>query len=196
MKTNRNFVALGVRYMQLMSFLLMSLTQPFLPYSSSLVAKESTKLEETKATYSKIIEELENLDDTQILGQDSNATKKINKRREYIFSYRLSVRDGVVLNETYHFVHAMTTPQRSNLERKNAKPQRCQITHQAETEKEFFKDNQEKILECVFIWGVKLEDITQTTNAKATSTTILSIPPTRLRIEFGNEWANITRIRR
>ncbi|MDE5602743.1 MAG: hypothetical protein K2I71_02335 [Helicobacter sp.] len=104
---------------------------------------------------------------------------------EYLFSYQLSVKNGIVLNEKYYFSPTMIG---SKILKKDRNPyKKCEISHLARSEKEFLKDYKEEILECFFTWGIKLEDRTKAQYLQSQSLTFLWIPPMRIQIEFENE---------
>ncbi|CAM2959087.1 hypothetical protein [Helicobacter burdigaliensis] len=106
--------------------------------------------------------------------------------REFVFSYRLAIKDGVVLNEDYYFSPVMQERKSRLSPYKN-----CEILHEAKSEKEFLKNYKEEILECFFKWGIKLEDRSKATNLVGNFVSVLSIPPTRIYIEFERGIAKI-----
>ncbi|WP_104722548.1 hypothetical protein [Helicobacter mesocricetorum] len=108
---------------------------------------------------------------------------------EYIFSYQLGVKNGIILKEKYYFSPTMIG---AKILKKDKNPyKKCEIPHLARSEKEFLKDYKEEILECFFTWGIKLEDRTETKYLQSQSTTFLWIPPMRIQIEFENGIATI-----
>ncbi|RDU62969.1 MULTISPECIES: hypothetical protein [Helicobacter] len=108
---------------------------------------------------------------------------------EYIFSYRVAARNGMLLNEKYYFSPAMVG---ANILRQTKNPyKKCTISHEAKTEKALLRDYKEKILECFLKWGVRLEDNTQVQNLQGKSITYLAIPPTRIQIEYADGIATI-----
>ncbi len=103
---------------------------------------------------------------------------------EYIFTYRVTVKNGIVLGEKYYFSPSMLS---GNLSQKTKNPsKKCEISHEAKTEKDFINRYKEKILECFFNWGIRLEDRSETQNLRGRSVTLLSIPPTRIEVEYAN----------
>lgn len=108
---------------------------------------------------------------------------------EYIFSYRVAVKNGIILNEKYYFSPSMIN---ANLLKQIKHPyKKCEITHQAKSEKALLNDYKAKILECFFNWGVRLEDRSEVSNLKGKSLTFLAIPPTRIRIEYASGIATL-----
>ena len=92
---------------------------------------------------------------------------------EYIFSYRVTIANGLMLNEKYNFAPTML-----NVSMLDVNPYKtCEIVHSANTEKEFLNAYKSKILECFFQWGVRLEDHSKIYNLQGESLTFLSIPP-------------------
>lgn len=106
--------------------------------------------------------------------------------RELIFSYRLAIKDGVILNEDYYF-----SPIMQERKRKFSPYRNCEILHEANSENEFLKTYKEEILECFFKWGVRLEDRSKATNLVGNFVSVLSIPPTRIYVEFERGIAKI-----
>lgn len=108
---------------------------------------------------------------------------------EYIFSYRIAVKNGIVLNEKYDFSPAMVS---ANTLKQTKHPYKsCEILHDAKSEKALLKDYKAKILECFFNWGVRLEDRSEVHNLRGNSLTFLVIPPTRIKIEYSNGIATL-----
>lgn len=108
---------------------------------------------------------------------------------EYIFSYRIAVKNGIVLNEKYDFSPSMVS---ANMLKQTKHPYKsCEILHDAKSEKALLKDYRAKILECFFNWGVRLEDRSEVRNLRGNSLTFLVIPPTRIKIEYGSGIATL-----
>lgn len=108
---------------------------------------------------------------------------------EYIFSYRVAVKNGIVLNEKYYFSPAMVSAKLLN---KTKNPYRkCEIPHEARNEKDLINDYKAKILECFFEWGVRLEDRSEVSRLQGKSLTFLEIPPTRIRLEYASGIATL-----
>ncbi len=113
----------------------------------------------------------------------------VGEASEYIFSYRIAVKNGVILNEKYYFSPAMVN---SKLLDKTKNPyKKCEISHEAKTEKALINDYKAKILECFFQWGVRLEDRSEVSNLQGRSLTFLAIPPTRIKIEYASGIATL-----
>lgn len=108
---------------------------------------------------------------------------------EYIFSYRVAVKNGILLSEKYYFSPAMVSAKM--LDKVQSSYQSCEIAHDAKTEKEFIKAYQNEILACFFSWGVRLEDRSEVRNLQGRSITFLSIPPSRIKIEYASGIATI-----
>ncbi|WP_238699272.1 hypothetical protein [Helicobacter sp. MIT 05-5294] len=108
---------------------------------------------------------------------------------EYIFSYRVAVKDGIVLNEKYYFSPAMVSAKILNQTKNPYK--KCEISHEAKSEKVLINDYKIKILECFFQWGVRLEDHSEVSRMRGKSTTFLAIPPTRIRLEYASGIATL-----
>ena len=106
---------------------------------------------------------------------------------EYVFSYRLSTKDGMVLGEKYHVSPSMVSSRIT----KHYKVKYCDVIHEAKNEVEFIGEYKDKILDCLFLWGVKLEDESKVVNLQNQSITILSIPATRIYIEYDVELSRI-----
>lgn len=101
---------------------------------------------------------------------------------EYIFSYRVAVKNGIILNERYNFSPTMV---HRNLLKKAKNPYKsCEILHESQNEREFLNKYKEKVLECFFNWGVRLKDESSALNLQAKSLTHLEIPPTRIVLEY------------
>ncbi len=101
---------------------------------------------------------------------------------EYLFSYRVAVKNGIVLSEKYYFSPAMLS---ASLLNKIKNPyQKCEIIHDFTSEKEFLDSSKEAILECFFKWGVKLEDRSRAYDYQGDFVSYLSIPATRIKIEY------------
>lgn len=111
---------------------------------------------------------------------------------EYIFSYRLSVKNGIVSNEKYYFSRAMIHSR--DLKYTKNPLRTCEIVHNTKTEKQFLQEYKQDILECFFKWGVKLEDWSKNLNHKNKSTTYLAIPATRIEVLYANEVAVISHL--
>lgn len=107
--------------------------------------------------------------------------------REYVFSYRLSAKDSMVLGEKYYVSPSMVSSKLT----KHYKGRYCDVIHEAKSEVEFIEKYKDKILECLFSWGVKLEDESKVVNLQNQSMTILSIPATRIYIEYDVELSKI-----
>ncbi|MDE5592179.1 MAG: hypothetical protein K2I63_04415 [Helicobacter sp.] len=112
---------------------------------------------------------------------------------EYVFSYHLTVKNSIILKEKYYFSPAMISQQ--VLQKVKNPHKKCTISHLAENEKEFLQDYKDKILECFFYWGVKLEDITKNNNLQSQSITFLNIPATRIVVEFESGIATIYKLK-
>ncbi|MBX7489901.1 hypothetical protein [Helicobacter turcicus] len=108
---------------------------------------------------------------------------------EYLFSYRVAIRNGIILNEKYNFSPAMVSAKMLDEIRNPYK--KCEIPHKAKNEKEFIYGYKEKILECFFGWGVRLEDRSEVRNLQGKSMTLLSIPPSRIKIDYEDGIATI-----
>ncbi len=108
---------------------------------------------------------------------------------EYIFSYRVAVENGIVLSEKYYFSPAMVNAETLNKVKNPYK--QCEIVHNAKSEKEFLRYSKEDILECFFKWGVKLEDRSTASDYKGAYISFLSIPATRIKIEYESGIAKI-----
>jgi len=107
--------------------------------------------------------------------------------QEYIFSYRIVVRDGVIIKENYSITRAMV-----ELDNKWVLFE-CEILPKESdlTIKEFFKLYQEAMLSCLFGRGIALREDGALQEYRSRSTTTLSIPPTRLLVEFKDDFATI-----
>lgn len=103
---------------------------------------------------------------------------------EYLFSYRVAIKNGIILNEKYNFSPAMMNAKMLN--RLQNPYKKCEIPHQAKSEREFLRDYKEEILKCFFNWGVRLEDRSKVTNLQGESLSSLSIPPSRIKIDYEN----------
>ncbi|WP_290880095.1 hypothetical protein [Helicobacter sp.] len=103
---------------------------------------------------------------------------------EYIFSYRVAVENGIILNEKYYFSPAMVSAKILNQTKNPYK--KCEINHEARNEKALINEYKPKILECFFNWGVRLEDRSEVSNLRGKSMTFLVIPPTRIKIEYAS----------
>ena len=112
--------------------------------------------------------------------------------KEYIFTYKIAVKNGITIKEEYNFSGAMISARDLDFY-KNAN-KKCEITHDAKTERSFLKDYKQEILECFFAWGIKLEDFTKSFNHKSTSITYLAIPPTRVDVEYAKGIATISQL--
>ena len=93
------------------------------------------------------------------------------------------------MNEKYDFSPSMVS---ANMLKQTKHPYKsCEIAHDAKSEKALLKDYKVRILECFFNWGVRLEDRSEVHNLRGSSLTFLAIPPTRIRIEYGNGIATL-----
>ena len=101
---------------------------------------------------------------------------------EYIFSYRVAIKDGVILNEKYHFSPAMVSAKM--LDKTKSIYKKCEISHAAESEKDFIAHYKEEILECFFSWGVRLEDHSRVRNLQGEYLTLLHIPASRIELKY------------
>lgn len=108
---------------------------------------------------------------------------------EYVFSYRVAVKDGIILNEKYYFSPAMVSAKILNQTKNPYK--KCEINHEARSEKALINEYKSKILECFFNWGVRLEDRSEVSNLRGKSMTFLVIPPTRIKIEYASGIATL-----
>ncbi|EEO25981.1 hypothetical protein [Helicobacter winghamensis] len=108
---------------------------------------------------------------------------------EYLFSYRVVIKNGIVLNEKYNFSPAMVSAKMLDKVRNPYK--KCEIPHGTKSEREFLAYYKEEILECFFNWGVRLEDRSEVQNLQGKSLTLLAIPPSRIKIEYENGIATI-----
>nr|WP_317381123.1 hypothetical protein [uncultured Helicobacter sp.] len=108
---------------------------------------------------------------------------------EYLFSYRVAIKNGIILNEKYNFSPAMVSAKM--LDRVRNPYKKCEISHEAKNEKEFINNYKEEILECFFGWGVRLEDRSEVQNLQGKSLTLLWIPPSRIKINYENGIATI-----
>lgn len=108
---------------------------------------------------------------------------------EYLFSYRVAVKDGIVLSEKYYFSPAMLSA--SLLDKVKNPYQKCEIVHDSRSEREFLDSSKEEILECFFKWGVKLEDRSKAHGYQGSFVSYLSIPATRIKVEYERGIATI-----
>ena len=108
---------------------------------------------------------------------------------EYIFSYRVAIKNGIILNEKYYFSPAMLS---ANLLDKIKNPyKKCEIVHNSKSEREFLDFAKEEILECFFKWGVKLEDRSKASNYQGEFVSLLSTPAPRIKVEYERGIATI-----
>ncbi|MGP1450944.1 MAG: hypothetical protein ACTTJS_07480 [Wolinella sp.] len=98
----------------------------------------------------------------------------------YILSYRIAVRDGIVINQRYNVAKAMVNTGKYTLKGE------CQLTIEKEHRSafRFLKESPEDILTCLFRHDVGLRDDTSTNNHRSKSTTTLQIAPTHVIVEF------------
>ncbi|MCI5968610.1 hypothetical protein [Helicobacter sp.] len=108
---------------------------------------------------------------------------------EYLFSYRVAIKNGIILNEKYNFSPAMVSAKM--LDKVRSPYRKCEIAHDAKNEKEFIYTHKGEILECFFHWGVRLEDRSEVQNLQGKSLTLLAIPPSRIKIDYENGIATI-----
>ncbi len=113
----------------------------------------------------------------------------LGEASEYIFSYRVAVENGIILNEKYYFSPAMVSAKILNQTKNPYK--KCEISHEARSEKALINEYKPKILECFFNWGVRLEDRSEVSNLRGKSMTFLVIPPTRIKIEYASGIATL-----
>ena len=106
---------------------------------------------------------------------------------EYMFSYKVAVKNAVVINEQYYFSPVMTR----DATRVKHPYKHCEIAHEAKSEKELLDSYKTAILECFFSWGVKLEDNSKVNNQRGNSLSHLAIPPTRIKVDYANGIATI-----
>ena len=63
---------------------------------------------------------------------------------EYIFSYRIAVKNGIILNEKYDFSPSMVS---ANMLKQTKHPYKsCEISHNAKSEKALLKDYKTKMV--------------------------------------------------
>lgn len=99
----------------------------------------------------------------------------------YIFSYKIAIKDGLVINESYRFSKAMVIPARYEVLGE------CVIDVDEEEERRAIgrvRSAHAEVLECFFERGVGLRDDTTASSLQARSTTTLWIPPTHVIVEF------------
>ncbi len=98
----------------------------------------------------------------------------------YIFSYRIAVRDSVVISERYNFSKAMVIPGKyETLGECQFLPEDGRVSAL-----KYLKDSHEEVLNCLFRHGVGLRDDTSASNHRSKSTTTLQITPTHVVVEF------------
>lgn len=95
----------------------------------------------------------------------------------YIFSYRVAMRNGMLINEDYNVSRSMSIPKRFRIKAA------CEIGEPlGELSIHYrLKTAKEEMLLCLMRHGIGLRDDTMTLNLMSRSTTTLWIPPLALR---------------
>ena len=97
----------------------------------------------------------------------------------YIFSYRVAVRDSVVISERYNFSKAMVIPSKyETLGECQFLPEDGRVSAL-----KYLKDSHEEVLNCLFRHGVGLRDDTSANKHRSKSTTTLQMTPTLVVVE-------------
>lgn len=105
--------------------------------------------------------------------------------QQYIVSYQAKVRDAYLINESFYVSAAMV---------ETKKEPQASLTLNANTKnvQKLFSKNRDELLDFLFKSGVHLKSEGLSENAMHTSLTTLYLPSTYLKVEFNNQFANIT----
>lgn len=107
---------------------------------------------------------------------------------EFIITYNLLSKDGVIVNEEFLLSHAMT---------KSSSPKilgECEVLiddDEERSKREILKEKKDEILFCLFTFGVKLESRDIVQDFQSTTTSKLSISPTRVLISFDGDFTKL-----
>ncbi|RAX57053.1 hypothetical protein CCZ01_07345 [Helicobacter monodelphidis] len=99
--------------------------------------------------------------------------------RFYLFSYRVAVRNGMLINENYNISRSMVIPKHFVVKAS------CEIGEPLDDKTIHYrlKNSKEEMLICMMRNGIQLRDDTMALNLMGRSTTALWIPPVLIRAE-------------